>query len=209
MSALAAASNEIWQIVLTRLWKVRHSEAGASTSKRDFFEKHQLPTFTKHSPHWQDAVGSTTSLAPNTFLTTGVYGAPGCPFHAFYWACFTVSTTSLPRPATLVLGPTSRFFDFSTVYSLMSYFARWEQDTGHSQPLMMFVTYLREIFLRWVMAAAGASTTMTQNPKSKLLFVCCFRFVPGIPSSLTNRANQEAHSQPKVSLFIVEYLLWL
>ena len=39
MSALAAASNEIWQIVLTRLWKVRHSEAGASTSKRDFFRK--------------------------------------------------------------------------------------------------------------------------------------------------------------------------
>ena len=166
MSALAYASNEIWQIVLMR-------------------------------------------LVANTFLTMGVYGAPGSPFHAFYWACFTVSTTSLPRPATLVLGPTSRFFDFNTIYSLMSYFAGWEQNTGHSQPLMIFVTYLLEIFLRWIVAAAGALTTMTQNPKGKLPVLFFVRFVAGIPSSLTDKqgreADKEAHAQPKVSVFIVYY----
>lgn len=134
MSALASASNEIWQIVPTR-------------------------------------------LAQNTFLTIVVYGTPGSPFHAFYWACFTVSTTSLPRPATLVLGPTVPLQGSSIsarfTHSWVTLLGRSRILDTHSHSWFS-VTYLIRIFLRWVMAA-----TMTRNQKGKLLIFCFFRFVAG------------------------------
>lgn len=86
--------------------------------------------------------------------------SPGSQFHAFYWACFTVSTTALPRAPTLVLGPTSKFFDFSSLYYLMAYFAGWEADSGHSQPMLILMVYILELALRWMMAAAVAAASI-------------------------------------------------
>ena len=95
------------------------------------------------------------------------YPSPGSQFHAFYWGCFTVSTTTLPKSATIVFGPTSRFFDFSSLYYLLAYFSGWEADAGHSQPMMLFMVYIGELFLRWLMAAAVAGASMTSSPQAR------------------------------------------
>lgn len=107
-------------------------------------------------------------LVSNGCLFMGVFASPASQFHAFYWSsCYTVSTTTLPRAATLVFGPTSRFFDFTSVYYLLAYFSGWEADTGHSQPLMLFLVYVCELMLRWLMAVAVASTSMTASTKGR------------------------------------------
>ena len=43
---------------------------------------------------------------------------------------------------------------------LMAYFAGWEADSGHSQPMLILMVYILELALRWMMAAAVAAASI-------------------------------------------------